>query len=497
MLWLVLHLPRLSLEAFPGLPSPSAIVSGERILVADQAATSAGVLPGLRLAEAWALLPALSMHPRDLEREQAALSRLACWAGAFTSEICCLPPQTLLLEVAGSLRLFGGVAAIFERIVAGCVEQGFSPQAALAPTPLAAQWLALAGDDEPCLDAAQLPLRLGRLPLAVLDLSSEKQACLGNFGARLLADVFRLPRAGLARRLGSTLLTDLARALGDLPDPRPRFVFPQHFAERLELPMRTEQAMALGFAGRRLIATLCGWLTVRAAGVSECLFEFAHERASRQRPPTVLTLAFSTATRDAERISRVLVERLQRLKLPAAVELVSLRAEAFEDLPGRTASLFGERREGVVGTVDDSLAVLVERLQARLGNERVHSLSVVSEHRPENASRPIRPRLLAGKKAVASVLAASATLATGAAPRPLWLLSRPQTLREVAGRPQCGGALRLLAGPERIESGWWDAAEPEALGDLRRDYFVAISVQAEWLWIFRCQAGWFLHGVFA
>jgi len=57
--------------------------------------------------------------------------------------------------------------------------------------------------------------------------------------------------------------------------------------------------------------------------------------------------------------------------------------------------------------------------------------------------------------------------------------------------------LRLLAGPERIESGWWDAAEPDALGDVRRDYFVAISIRQEWLWIFRCRAGWFLHGVFA
>ncbi|MEF8738684.1 MAG: hypothetical protein V5B35_19615 [Candidatus Accumulibacter necessarius] len=49
------------------------------------------------------------------------MTRLACWAGNFTSEICCLPPQTLLLEVAGSLRLFGGATALFERIVVAAV----------------------------------------------------------------------------------------------------------------------------------------------------------------------------------------------------------------------------------------------------------------------------------------------------------------------------------------------------------------------------------------
>ena len=124
-------------------------------------------------------------------------------------------------------------------------------------------------------------------------------------------------------------------------------------------------------------------------------------------------------------------------------------------------------------------------------------LAVVAEHRPENASRRVRPALLAGERAAAKLFAAPELSEKAPGPRPLWLLARPQALREMAGRPQCGGSLRLLAGPERIESGWWDAAEPDALGDVRRDYFVAISMQCEWLWIFRCRAGWFLHGVFA
>ncbi|MCP5229030.1 DNA polymerase Y family protein [Accumulibacter sp.] len=494
MLWLVLYLPRLPLEVFPSLPSPSAIISRERIVVADQAAASAGVMPGLRLAEAWAFLPTLAVQERDIEREQAALTRLACWAGGFTSEICCLPPRTLLLEVAASLRLFGGAAVLFERVVAGCAEQGFVAQAALAPTPLAAQWLALAGDDMPCLEVNQLPQRLGRLPLAVLDLSRQNQARLRSFGTRLLGDVLRLPRAGLARRLGAAFVADLARALGELPDPRARFVFPERFAERLELPARIENAIALGFAGRRLIATLCGWLAARAGGISECCFEFAHEGVARPCPATVMTLGFGSLTRDPERITRVLVERLQRLELPTAVESISLRAEALETLPGRTSGLFGKRDDGAGG---DSLAALVERLQARLGNGSVHALSTVAEHRPENASRAVPANLLAGEKSSTNLLAASAMSDSGPGPRPLWLLARPQALREMSGRPQCAGSLRLLAGPERIESGWWDANEPDTLGDVRRDYFVALSMRGEWLWIFRCRRGWFLHGVFA
>ena len=450
--------------------------------------------PGLRLAEAWALLPGLAVQERDVEREQLALNRLACWAGSFTSEVCLLPPGRLLLEVAGSLRFFGGPAALFERIVAGCGEQGFVPQAALAPTPLAAQWLALAGDDQPGLEMGELPQRLGRLPLAVLDLSPSHRARLSSFGARTLADLLRLPRAGLARRLGAAFVADLARALGELPDPRRRFVFPERFVERLELPARVDNALALGFAARRLVAALCGWLAARGGGISECFFELEHERGVRSRPATVLALGFAGATRDAERIIRVLVERLQRLELPAAVAVIRLRAEAPEALPGRSASLFGECGEGAGG---ESVEVLVERLQARLGQGSVHALSAVAEHRPENASRPITAVLAAGEKSAPGRLVASDLRDAVHGPRPLWLLARPQFLCELAGRPQCGGPLRLLAGPERIESGWWDAAEPAATGDVRRDYFVAISPRAEWLWIFRSQAGWFLQGFFA
>ena len=51
--------------------------------------------------------------------------------------------------------------------------------------------------------------------------------------------------------------------------------------------------------------------------------------------------------------------------------------------------------------------------------------------------------------------------------RPLWLLPAPQPLDERRGRPLHRGALELVAGPERIESGWWDGA------DVPRDYYVA------------------------
>jgi protein ImuB len=113
----------------------------------------------------------------------------------------------------------------------------------------------------------------------------------------------------------------------------------------------------------------------------------------------------------------------------------------------------------------------------------VYGLRCVSEHRPEHAWRIAEP----------SLGSPDAPLKTASAPpqRPSWLLATPEPLERRQGRPQRHGALQLLGGPERIESGWWDGA------DVRRDYYRARDSHGSLLWIYRDDAGqWFLHGVF-
>ena len=76
----------------------------------------------------------------------------------------------------------------------------------------------------------------------------------------------------------------------------------------------------------------------------------------------------------------------------------------------------------------------------------------------------------------------------------MWLVHRPQRLIVNDGSPSLQGALALIAGPERIECGWWDGEE------VRRDYFVAANPNGETFWIFREHrdpSAWYLHGVFA
>src|SRR5574343_1968889 len=211
VLWLALHFPWLPIEALPLRQSPSAVVVRGRVWVADAEAMVAGIVPGQKLSTALGLLPGLAVFERDAGREQQALESLACWAGRFTPTISLQPPDTLLLEIGGCLRLFGGSEAIIAAVLAGCAEQAFSVRWAAAPTPLGARWLARAGCAA-VVDAAGLPAALADLPCAVPGWPGEVENRLPLFGLRQLGDLRQLPAAGLRRRLGNGPLDDLLRA---------------------------------------------------------------------------------------------------------------------------------------------------------------------------------------------------------------------------------------------------------------------------------------------
>ena len=488
-LWLAIHLPQLPLQAHPGLPTPSAVAAGGRVIACDAVASATGVAAGMSLTVARALAPTLNVVARDLSREAAALTALACWAGNFTPRISLVPPRqdemssALLLEVGACLRLFGGIEAIVAAVGSGAASQGYDLSHAVAPSAQGALWLARAGDASVCMDLEALSVRLAALPVTALDLPLAAGARLAQFGLRTLADVRRLPPAGLARRIGSEAVAMMARAFGELPDLRSEFLFPAQFCADLELPAPVDNAAALLFAARRLTVALAGWLTARQGGLVECVLQLRHD----QHPTIPLTLRFAAATRDAARFERVLRERLERLALTAPVEALRLEATDIVALPGHSGGLFEESH----GTHD--MAALLERLRARLGEASVHGLACRADHRPECAT--VTAAALQGKNEPPDRLA----------PRPFWLLARPQALRERDGRlypPRSKDPLQLLAGPERIESGWWEGGElaGASLGDVRRDYFVALGADGRWLWIYRdnrLPGGWFLQGYFA
>ena len=109
MLWLALWLPDLPLAACAARPLAAVVVARGQVVAADEVAGAAGIVPGMRMATARGLLPEIAVLARDTAREAALIEEIACWAARFTPTLSLAPPAALLLEIGGSLRLFGGV----------------------------------------------------------------------------------------------------------------------------------------------------------------------------------------------------------------------------------------------------------------------------------------------------------------------------------------------------------------------------------------------------
>ena len=474
--WLALYLPNLPLEALTralATPEPQAVAEQHRIVACDGKAAARGVRPGLSTAAASALARELVIHPRNPAEETECLLGLAGWAAQCTPSVALEFPDGLALEVSGSLKLFRGLARIAASLRDGCARMGFTAIVAAAPTARGASWLAHAGSEAPVADPAALEGALAGLPVRVMTGDDAAREALAAIGATHVGDVIALPRGGLARRFGPQLLDDLDRALGRAPDPRTFFTPPAEFRARLELPAEVTQTEALLFAVKRLFVLLEGFLAARAGGVQRLALRLFH----RETKFTEVPIGLVAPARDAAHFTLLARERLGGLALPEAVRAIALDAGDVVPLAGEALALFDD---GASSPGD--WKKLVERLRARLGGTAVHYLAAAEEHRPERAS------LECASGARAPAPDAGADRFTQ---RPFWLLPAPQPLGEIDGH---GDSLKLLAGPERIESGWWDG------GDVARDYFVAETADRTLVWVYRerrAPGGWFLHGLFA
>ena len=206
-LWFCIYLPDLPLEALIDTPAAAVVLEEQKgirkVLLANAKARAAGIGPGLTVNAALALLPTLHLEERNPIREAKVLRDLAKWSEKFTSCCCIEAPSVLLLEVAGSLTLFGGIKALRQRIVRGLDSQGFHAAVAIAPTPLAATWLARAGRKVCIRDPRNLVGRLGPLPLACLDWPEAVHVSLKGMGVTSIGAALRLPRQGFAKRFGA------------------------------------------------------------------------------------------------------------------------------------------------------------------------------------------------------------------------------------------------------------------------------------------------------
>ncbi|MCV2366631.1 Y-family DNA polymerase [Roseateles oligotrophus] len=420
---------------------------------------------------------------------------LAWWALQFSPKVARLE-DAVVLEVHACLRLFRGADALHARVRDGAASSGLALQAlAWAPTSLAALALARAAVS----DGLSRPITqiLDGLPLHCLSAVQAHAPMLARLGCRTLGDVRRLPRAGLSRRFGKAPLQALDQALGLLPEAHAWLQAPAEFEARLELPQRVENAQLLLQFVRQLLLQLCAWLAARHAGIQELTLHWDHDamRARDAGSGGALSIRTSCCTRDFGHLSRLLAEHLAQLTLAAPAGEIRLQAGEVLAMEELSASLLPAAPD----QAHEPLTQLLERISTRLGPERVRCGHLLADHRLEAmqhwqawADSGTAPKMSQPPRGPATA-------------QPTWLLSPPLRLAVYQDRPQYQQApLQLLAGPQRIEGGWWQlsAALPNGHAQVQRDYFLALSAGHLVLWVFQqrlseFEHGWFLHGVFA
>ena len=457
-----------------------------------------GLYKGQPLANARAMVRDLTILPADDKQDLALLEGIAEWCDRFSPFVAAAPPDGLILDITGAAHLFGGEAAMLKLVTEKITAQGFAVTAAIAGTASAARALAKFAPGHIAAPGAEAE-SLARLPVAAIPADAKIIAALNRAGLKTIAQVRDRKRDELAARFGKAFVTALEILLGQHDQPvNPRRPLPDLMAEqRFAEPVVTEDAIAASLLS--LAQSLGGILEQRGLGLRRLEASFYRADGQVRR----ISLRLGGASRDAERMLRLLRERLDALHDPLdpgfGFDLIWLEAMLTERSEAASVSLDSNenaRRE---------IQYLADRLSARHGEARVLRFVAQDTHIPEaqSAAIPAQDRDFANGPWQPRRLKTDPPL------RPLRLFEKPEEVNAIAAVPD-GPPLRFrwrralfnvarAEGPERIAMEWWKKEKPT------RDYFRVETKEGQRFWLYRDglydQSGhkqrWYLHGIFA
>lgn len=389
------------------------------------------------------------------------------WAQTYTPRVTRID-EALVLEVQGSLRLFGGRQAL-QQVLAHEARARGVPLMAAGPTPLAAVGLLRHTRATRPPDSTDLPTFVAVEPhewpqclhtwsVACLSAAQAHQGLLHRLGCRSMGDLLAMPRGGLTRRCGAPLLQALDQLTGQAPWTGAWFAPSDRFKVSVALPGPTDSADRLMFGARRLLQQLSLWLDLRKAGILSLQLEWTYDpRRCLRAPCEALEWTSHQPSRDWRHWTHVVSSLLQHTTLEAPVVRLQLEALSWAPLPESSGSLLPDAMPtGAIGW-----GVLLDRLSARLGDKHLWIGQLQATQRPAQQQSWQSPLQAQGQT--------DAPLAPDAGWQPGWRVrNTPSSPPQNAPSPL--GAHSPCS--QRIESHWWCGAA-EANGAERTDYRVA------------------------
>ncbi|WP_049973929.1 DNA polymerase Y family protein [Azospirillum sp. B4] len=519
------------------------------VAAVNAAARARRLLPGMGLADARALEPQVTVVDADPEGDAAALERLADWARRYTPWTAVDPSDPpglgngpgLLLDITGCAHLLGGEHPLLLDLEGRLAKAGIEARAAIADG-IGAAWALARFGAQLVVPPGGAAEALADLPLPALRLGPELVASLRRVGLRRVGELMRLGhgtgkggrnRAALAARYGAQVSLRLDQALGWVDEPLSPRRPPSRHTARLTVvdPISTPEGLAR--AVRHLLGQVAASLTAAGEGARSLELEAWRIDAGHDAPPQVLTVGASRPNRDPAHLWRLLEPRMDQLEPGPGFEVMAIsvtHAAPFED---GQAVLGGDGLGDLAGPApgaaapgggnpviaDPPVAELVDRLGARLGQDRILRLLPRQSWIPERAVRAVPAEAQDNSPSGAPPASAPPSLGGGAwpadRPRPIRLLPRPEAVEVVAPIPDDPPLLfrwrdqtyrvGRAEGPERLLPEWWEGGErrpdpnPEP-----RDYYRVEDGEGRRFWLYRLglyrdggpPPRWFLHGFF-
>jgi protein ImuB len=364
-------------------------------------------------------------------------------------------------------------------------------RAGVASTPVAAELAAVRGQPGvTVVEPGDDPAYVGLFPVDALEVPPRVRPLLFGIGVKTCSELATLAREAVEVRLGAEAVTLWRRARADddraakLFAPMPREL-PHATLDWMDYEV-TDPARLL-FVINALLENVCDALTGTGQGARELAIEFS----LTNRTTHVETLRASRATASRQTWMRLVRSALDRMKLPASVTGIALRATRVTGREERQSDLF-DRGLATADATDD----VVTRLMEDQGNVVVVPYNSAHPLLEARTTWRVAERPTASYKVQMAPGKPHLTLQLAPVPQPVVVETvvrrdhfAPARFRDATGWHEIVNA----AGPDRVSGGRWDGERRYA-----REYFRCVTREGALVWLFRAaqgkQGSWYLHG---
>ena len=222
------------------------------------------------------------LRKRSVESENFAHAQLLESANSFSPKIESTCPGTVILDLAGTSKLFGSPQDTARKLAQQAKELGFLVHVAIAANPDAAMYAARGFPGITVIPPGEEAQHLARLNVAMLPITPEMLETLDGWGIRTFKSLAALPEVPLTERLGQAGLQLQRLARGQINRVLKPTELAAKFVESFEFDDPVETLESLTFVLNRLLEQLCAHLVSHSLATNHLRLTLELEVRQRQ-----------------------------------------------------------------------------------------------------------------------------------------------------------------------------------------------------------------------